>query len=186
MNTTSSSLSLSTKKSLTKALNLTSGYAGEFVTGMLQYAIKNTKNLEKRYEDGRTFKESLSQQENTRFTAGSLFKANRVVTIDLELLENKEEKELETVRKQQASISKHTNEYLTNKDQAELVFASKKKPLVMFIAELKAVVKWKKRKGDNAIPSTKTLLLDRYLETIKRPDLSLAQFLEETGLQTSI
>jgi hypothetical protein len=66
-NTTTSSLSLSTRTSLLKALNLTSGYAGEFVTVMLQYAIKNEKNaenLEKRYEDGRTLKESLSQQEN--------------------------------------------------------------------------------------------------------------------------
>jgi hypothetical protein len=52
----------------------------------------------------------------------------------------------------------------------------------MFMAELKAVVKWKKRKGDNAIPSTKTLLLERYLETIECPDLTLAQFLEETGM----
>ncbi len=85
-NTTSSSLSSS---SLPKALNLTSGYAGDFVTGMLQFAIKNEKNaenLEKRYKDGRTLKESLSQQENKRFTAGSLFKANRVA-IDSEVLE---------------------------------------------------------------------------------------------------
>ena len=42
-NTTSSSLLL---LSLPKALNLTSGYAGDFVTGMLQFAIKNEKNAE--------------------------------------------------------------------------------------------------------------------------------------------
>jgi hypothetical protein len=53
------------------------------------------------------------------------------------------------------------------------------------IAELKAVVKWKKRKGDAAIPSTKTVLLERYLETINRPDLTLAQFLEGNGSQTA-
>jgi hypothetical protein len=44
-------------------------------------------------------------------------------------------------------------------------------------------VKWKKRKGDAAIPSTKPLLLQRYLETIQHPDLTLAQFLEETDMQ---
>jgi hypothetical protein len=55
----------------------------------------------------------------------------------------------------------------------------------MFTRELKAVVKWKKRKGDAAIPSTKPPLLQRYLETIQRPDLTLAQFLEETGMQGS-
>jgi hypothetical protein len=184
-NTTSSSLSSS---SLPKALNLTSGYAGDFVTGMLQFAIKNEKNaenLEKRYKDGRTLKESLLQQENKRFTAGSLFKANRVA-IDSELLEYMEEKELESVRKQQATINKHTTEYLTNKGRAEIVFATKKQPEVLLIAELKAVVKWKKRKGDAAIPSTKSLLLQRYVETINRPDLTLAQFLEDSGSQTAI
>jgi UDP-N-acetylenolpyruvoylglucosamine reductase len=95
---------------------------------MLQYVIKNeknAKNLEKRYKDGRTLKESLSQQENKWFTAGSLFKANRVA-IDSELLEYIEEKELETVRKQQASIIKYTDEYLTNKDRAELSFCQQK------------------------------------------------------------
>ena len=118
--------------------------------------------------------------DNKRFTAGSLFKANRVA-IDSEVLEYMEEKEMEAVRKQDATINKHTNEFLTNKDRAELVFAKKKKPEVMFIAELKAVVKWKKRKGDNAIPSTKPLLLQRYVQTIERMDLTLAQFLEEQG-----
>jgi hypothetical protein len=181
--TNESPLLSSSSSSLEQTLNLTSGYAGDFVTGMLQYAIKNernTENLFKRYKEGKTLRESLKSQDNKRFTAGSLFKANRVA-IDDEVLEYMEEKEVEAVRKQHASISKHTNEYLTNKDRAELVFASKKKPEVMFIAELKAVVKWKKRKGDKAIPSTKALLLQRYNETIERTDLTLTQFLEETG-----
>ena len=172
-------------KSLPKSLNLVSGFAGEFVTSMLQFAIKNeknTENLEKRYKDGRTLKESLLSQENKRFTAGSLFKANRVA-IDSEVLEYMEEKELEAVRKQNATISKLTNDFLTTKDRVELVFGGKKQPGVMLIAELKAVVKWKKRKGDNAIPSTKTLLLVRYMETVGRIDLTLAQFLEENGVQ---
>jgi hypothetical protein len=90
---------------------LTSGYAGEFVTGMLQYAIKNkrnTENLFNRYKEGKTLRESLlAQQDNKQFTTGSLFKSNRVA-IDSEVLEYMEEKELELVRKQHASISKQT------------------------------------------------------------------------------
>jgi hypothetical protein len=177
-NITNNSLSIN---SVLKLLKFTSGYAGEFVTGMLQFAIKNEKNTEnmfRRYKDRKTLRESLASQENKWFTAGSLFKANRLA-IGSEVLEYMEEKELEAVRKQNATISKHTNEFLTNKDQAELVFANKKKPEVMFIAELKAVVKCKKRKGDNAIPSTKPLLLQRYVETIRQVDLTLAQFLKE-------
>jgi hypothetical protein len=180
----SSSSTRRTNDDFQKTLNLTSGYAGEFVTDMLQYAIKNernTENLFNRYKEGKTLRESLAQQDNKRFTAGSLFKSNRVA-IDSEVLEYMEEKELELVRKQHASISKYTTEYLTNKDRAEIVFGTKKQPEVLSNAELKAVVKWKKRKGDVRIPSTKTLLLQRYLETIQRIDLTLEQFLEESGM----
>jgi hypothetical protein len=105
--------------SFPKSLNLTPGYAGDFVTRMLQYAIKNkrnTKDLFKRYKDGKTLHKSLAQQDNKGFTAGSLFKANRVA-IDSGLLEYTEEKEPEAVRKQHASISKHTNKFLTNKKE---------------------------------------------------------------------
>jgi hypothetical protein len=171
-------------KSLPKSLNLTTGYAGEFVTGMLQYAIKNEKNAEnlnKRYKDGRTLKESLSQQENKRFSAGSLFKANRVA-IDSELLDHMEEKEKEAVRIKHVSISKHTNEFLANKKRAEEILASSKKPEAMVNSELKALVKWKKRKGDDAIPSTKPLLMQRFSETMERIDQTLAKYLEENGL----
>jgi hypothetical protein len=165
----------------------TSGFAGEFVTDMLQYAIKNEKNAEnlnRRYEEGRTLRASLAEQENKRFSAGSLFKANRVA-IDSEVLEFMEEKEKETVRVKNVAISRHTNEFVANKKRAEEVLASSKKPEVMINSELKAVVKWKKRKGDDAIPSTKPLLLQRYSETMERLDLTLAQFLEENGMQHS-
>jgi hypothetical protein len=87
--------------------------------------------LFKRYKEGNTLYESLAQQDNRRFRACSLCKANRVA-IDSELLEYMEEKELEVVRKQHASISKHMNEFLTNKEGMKEVLASKKKPEVMF------------------------------------------------------
>jgi hypothetical protein len=175
----------SSNRSLPQSLNLSSGYAGDVVTGMLQYAIKNEKNaenLENKYKEGRTLKESLSQQDNKHFTAGSLFKANRVA-IDSEVLEYMEEKEEEAVRTKDATIRKHTDDFLTTKDRAELIFIGKKKPEDMVNAELKAVVKWKKRKGDSAIPSTKMPLLQRYFETVERSYLTLEQFLEENCAQ---
>ena len=137
---------------------------------------------EKKYKEGITLKESLSQQENKRFTAGLLFKANRVA-IDSEVLEYMEEKEEEAVRKQDATIRKHTDDFLTTKDQAEAIFLGGKNPSDMVNPDLKAVVKWKKRKGDSAIPSTKALLLQRYAETVEQSDLTLEQFLEESCVQ---
>jgi hypothetical protein len=88
------------------------------------------------------------------------------------------------IRFRKASISKHTNEYLTNKKRAEEVLSTSKKAEVMNNSDLKALVKWKKRKGDDKIPSTKPLLLQRYLETMERMDQTLAQYLVEgNGIQ---
>ena len=50
-------------------------------------------------------KESLSAQDNKRFSAGSLFQANRVA-IDSKLREYMEEKEKEAVRIRNVSVSK--------------------------------------------------------------------------------
>jgi hypothetical protein len=94
-----------------------------------------------------------------------------------------EEKENEAVRIKSASLSEHTNEFLITKKQAEEVLASSKKPEVMINSELKGLVKWKKRKGDDAIPSTKPLLTQRCSATMERMDQTLEQCLEENGLQ---
>jgi hypothetical protein len=109
------------------------------------------------------------------------FKAKRVA-IDSELLGYMKEEELEAVRIIHASISKHKNEYLTNKKLVEEVLASRKKREVMINIELKAVAKWKKRNGDAAIPSTKLVLMQRCTETMERMDQTLVQILEENGL----
>ena len=87
-----------------------------------------------------------------------------------------EEKEVEVVKSRKASVSKHTNEFLANKKRAEEVLSRNKKPDVMMNSELKALVKWKKRKGDDAVPSTKPLLVQRHLETMECIDLTLARF----------
>ena len=85
--------------------------------------------------------ESLAAHDNNRFSAGPLFKANRVA-IDSDLLEYMEqEKEQEGVRIRNASVSKHTNEFLTNQKQAVEVLASSKKPEVMMKSEPNTLVK---------------------------------------------
>jgi hypothetical protein len=84
-----------------------------------------------------------------------------------------EEKEREAVRTKVASISKHAKKHVTKSE----------KPEVMINSDLKALVKWKKRKGKDATPSKKMLLLQRRSETKNCSDLTLAQFLEENGMQ---
>ena len=43
--------------------------------------------------------------------------------------------------------------------------------------ELKAVVRFKKIKGDDAMPTTKTELINQYNATVARPNLSLGAYL---------
>jgi hypothetical protein len=49
------------------------------------------------------------------------------------------------------------------------------------IPQLKAIVHFKKRKGDAAVPTLKGTLKQRYDETNDRPDLTLIQFLADRG-----
>ena len=49
------------------------------------------------------------------------------------------------------------------------------------ISELKAIVHFKNRKGDAAVPSLKAQLKQRYDETKDRPELTLKQFLSDRG-----
>ena len=49
----------------------------------------------------------------------------------------------------------------------------------MTCSQLKAVVSFKKRKGDAAIPSKKELLVKRFNETYQRVDLNLNEWLEQ-------
>ena len=47
--------------------------------------------------------------------------------------------------------------------------------------KLKAAVRFKKRKGDDVMPTTKTDLINRYNATVARPDLLLVAYLIDEG-----
>ena len=46
---------------------------------------------------------------------------------------------------------------------------------------MKAVIRFKKRKGDDAMLTTRTELINRYNATVARPDLSLGAYLIDAG-----
>ena len=47
--------------------------------------------------------------------------------------------------------------------------------------ELKAVVRFKKRKGEDTMPTTKTEPINRYNATVAQPDLLLVAYLIDAG-----
>ena len=162
-------------------LNLSYGFSGKILTDVMQYAMKNEKttaNLAKRYEEGKTLRDSLLSQSNKRLTAGSLFRSNRVA-LDSEVLEYLEEKEAESVRKNKNNLIKANKEFDTYQSAALLAMSNKKSPDKMSVKDLKAIVRYKKRKGDAAIPATKLLLLERYEASVGREDQTRAQFIAD-------
>ena len=55
----------------------------------------------------------------------------------------------------------------------------RKSPDTLGVKDLKAIVRYKKRKGDAAIPTTKPLLLERYEASVGREDQTRAQFIAD-------
>ena len=76
---------------------------------------------------------------------------------------------------------KNVRQFLKKKEECENVMKLKLKPTEMTGAQLKAVVTFKKRKGDRAIPAKKEHILERYLDTHERTDLSMEKWLSENG-----
>ena len=108
-------------------------------------------------------------------TAGFIFKNGHIV-LDNEVLEIVAAKEKATVFAKERSRAKCIEEYNTHKKAALDVFLSiqtEEEVNKMNNDELKAVVRFKKRKGDDAMPTTKTELINRYNATVAQPDLSL-------------
>ena len=113
-------------------------------------------------------------------TAGFLFKYGHVV-LDVEVLVLAEEKEQEVMS---ARDEQHTNliaEYIGRKDAATIVIAKNRPVEIMKNDELKAVIHYKKRKGDKAVPMTKSELRTRYNATIDRNEQTMATYLLDAG-----
>ena len=76
-------------------------------------------------------------------------------------------------------MTKANKEFDTYQSAALLAMSKKKLPDKMSVRDLKAIVRYKKRKGDGAIPATKPLLLERYEASVGREDQTRAQFIAD-------
>jgi hypothetical protein len=162
-------------------LTFDSGLAGEFSLDIIQHMVKKESvrdNLQNRYDEGRSLRENL--KDARRMTGGTLFKVRHIV-LDEEVLAMREEKEEEKTNERRQVVTNVITEFNERKHDYDKVFNSPKSPENYNIADLKAIVHFKKRKGDAAVPSLKPLLKQRYDETHERLDLTLVQFLADRG-----
>ena len=93
-------------------------------------------------------------------------------------------KEKAAVFARERSRAKCIEEYKTHKKAAlAILLSSRTEEEVKKTKndELKAAVRFKKRKGDNVVPTTNTELINRYNATVAQPDLSLGSYLIDVG-----
>ena len=176
--------SISSTSSVAQTLNLTSGSAGTIITDMLQYALKEVgvcDNLKKRYEEGKKIRGELFEGKK-RVTAGLLFKASQL-GLDTDVLNSQERKERIGHDTRELARLKAVKEYTMRKDTALKILALKKPIAALGVKELKALVQYKKRKCDGAVPTSKKDLVGRYEDICYRPDQTIETYLSSIGHQ---
>jgi hypothetical protein len=163
-------------------LNFNTGMSGDFTLDIIQHPVKKESvrdNLQNRYEEGRCLREKLKAAR--RMTGGTLFKVRHIV-LDEEVLAMREEKEEEKTNERRQVVTNAITEFYQRKRDYDKVLNLPKSPESYNAAALKAIIHYKKRRGGNAaVPTLKTLLKKRYDETNDRPDLTLKHFLADRG-----
>ena len=136
--------------------------AGEFTVDILQHIVRTEKvneNLNKRYQIGQAKRGNIDKAR--KLTGGNLFRCKHIV-LDKEVLEQREAKEQqkddEKTKKVQSRIDKH-NLYKKAYDDVKESSLQEKDYKGK---EFKAVIHWKKRDGDKAVPSKVADLKKRY------------------------
>ncbi len=179
----SSSSTTSTTRKVLDNLNFDEGMAGEFALDILQHLVKKESvcdNLHSRYERGRSLREKI--KDARRLTGGALFKVKHIA-LDEEVLALREAKEQEKVDERYQVVKNAIDEYNKRKTDYEQVINSPKNVEDYVGADYKAIVHYKKRKGDTAVPSLVSKLKERYDETQARPDLCLTEYLADRGYE---
>lgn len=136
-------------------------------------------NLKQRYAEGKKLRAELFEGKK-RATAGLLFKASQL-GLDNEVLNSQERKERLMSDLKELGKVKATEEYNTRKRRALEVLALNKAVADLGVKHLKALVHYKKRKDDAAVPSAKNALVARYNATCHRPEQSLVTYLSSVG-----
>ncbi len=137
-------------------------------------------NLHARYEQGSSLREKI--QEARRLTWGALFNV-RHIALDGEVLALREAKEQEKTEGQDQVVKNAIDEFKKRKGEYGRVKSSPKPVENFVVAGFKAIIHYKKRKGDPAVPSNVPQLRARYEETKDRADLTLETYLADRGYE---
>lgn len=162
-------------------LNLTTGLSGTLTNKIVSFRNREAART------GENAAEILRQRKKTaqdaidkgrRLMAGLHVAAGKF-TIGDECLANLQEKLKREQEKKRQNMFKLKDEYDNLLTKVNAVKAANMPPEKWSASQLHVMVKWYKRDDDNALPSKKSDLLTRYLETCNRGD-RVAPLLPET------
>ena len=163
-------------------VNFDNGLAGEFAVDIIQQMVRKDKirkNLNERYEKGREVRGIIDTTK--RLTGGTMFKSDHIV-LDEVILKYREEKEQQKVDQKEGIIRKAINEYNNRKLAYDAVISSNVVEEKYKGEQYKAIIHFKKRKADKAVPQRLADLKQRYHEIKGRDILTLRQFLTDRGM----
>jgi len=171
-------------------INFKTGYAGEVIRSILRKAQRDEqilKNIDLSNKIGTDFLSSMETAK--KWSAGIIFKSGKCY-LDKDVLsmviKAKEKKNEQLV----ARVKKINGEYCEKKQEYEIAVCEMKKwemkterkreklPLKI----LKPLCAYKKRKGDKAIPTKQDGLLERWMSTKHRGDMTLEEWIKSTTL----
>ena len=186
MTSTSSvaSTSSATRGRVAQTLNLTSGSAGTIITDLLRYAMKEegfNKNLKKRYAEGKIPRGEIFEGKK-RVTARLLFKASQL-GLDSNVLNPQDRKKRIVFDTRELARLKALEEYTMWKATALKNLALNKPITALSMKELKALVHYKKRKDEGAVPSANKDILERCEAICFRADQTPEAYLSIFGHQ---
>jgi hypothetical protein len=164
-------------------LNFEEGLAGNFTMDILQHLVRKEKvceNLHNRFEGARATRGEIDKAKT--LTGGNLFKTKHIV-LDEEVLAFREGKDREKAYNENKVIRNAVEEYQKRKRDYEAVKDSPKQEKDYTVADYKAIIHFKKRKGDPAVPSLVSALKSRYDAAKDRPDIYLREFLLDRGYE---
>ena len=171
-------------------VNFEHGISAEFATNLVQYLIRNhhvKKQFEDRVEEGKSLREKLGEVK--KITAGQIFKAGSVA-LDSDVRDAVKDRINEKLQVELDKVGTAIVEYKERRIAYQRTINEVGEgvdPQLLSNKQLKNICFWRKRKGDDAMPSRKEELVHRFNDTKDRQELSLEDFLKsEKGLKDRI
>ena len=166
----------------TTKFNINEGFAGNVIASIVRQAQrdkKNIQNLNQAKDDGIDF--TTAMKNSTKWTAGVIFDKGKcyldeeVLKLALVAKEKKQGKFWEQVESSVSAYNKMRKDYETAMIKINDYIPDKIDNLPIRV--LSPLCKWKKRKGDQKMPSKRTDLLIRWNQTKHCNDITLEEYL---------